>query len=794
MKNLFCYISLKRILAIIIVQIIILTGILSCSRAKAIDLEGTGIKTNAENLETLEKDDDSNMQGRSIVSGYDDDPYSRLGTDINNSNGYGYVLPDKFDPRNNANYVIADRQQGNTSLCWMYAPVNATEILTAKNFGSKFELSKAYGAVCLSNVMIPNNYIGGGYYNRDVDSNGYFSLSLQYLTNWNTPLFSNSTTMWNSIVAENDYPLSKVTNFQGQFIDNDFINASPLLNVTNAVYLNNYVNCTGDTRSAYQNDIKHAIYEYGAVSVPVRLSNSYYGYYGSTYEYNYFYSENGSDPFYNSFSNHAITIVGWDDNYPRTCFNISSNYPTHNGAWLVKNSAYRNSFWLSYDEASIGYNNNALMSITGVQKSSDKERMLSYDYLPVKKSSTCFNNDVYLCNVYDVSGFSDDYEGINKVMFYYSTEKSTDYKIKIVPVGNNGNIPSNIDSYSILASGSVQGEGYTTVALNSTYPTSSSNKIAVIVIFSPQYNDSNCYIPYEGSYSSTLPEINEYESYFGFINQNNSISWSDCSQVNQYNIDSNLIIRPVLFDEDSPLDNISISPTQIIDNNSDEYVSVSQMDRLFSVRTTTNRILYENVDYIKNSTGITLKQSFINSLNGANTVLCLDFTNDIQKTITINPKSVITNVSITGDTIVGDLLSSSLTGSPPRDNYEVSYQWQYSINGTTWSNIYGATNSSYLIDDNLLGRYIRLKVEPLNNYCNVETGNVSASTSLKVVVLGDVNLDGSVTVGDVTQLQRYLANIITLNNEQLLAADYNRDGLVNIEDCTLIQKKALGLI
>ena len=160
MKNLFCYISLKRILAIIIVQIIILTGILSCSRAKAIDLEGTGIKTNAENLETLEKDDDSNMQGRSIVSGYDDDPYSRLGTDINNSNGYGYVLPDKFDPRNNANYVIADRQQGNTSLCWMYAPVNATEILTAKNFGSKFELSKAYGAVCLSNVMIPNNYIG----------------------------------------------------------------------------------------------------------------------------------------------------------------------------------------------------------------------------------------------------------------------------------------------------------------------------------------------------------------------------------------------------------------------------------------------------------------------------------------------------------------------------------------------------------------------------------------------------------------------------------------------------------
>ena len=95
-----------------------------------------------------------------------------------------------------------------------------------------------------------------------------------------------------------------------------------------------------------------------------------------------------------------------------------------------------------------------------------------------------------------------------------------------------------------------------------------------------------------------------------------------------------------------------------------------------------------------------------------------------------------------------------------------------------------------------MGRYIRLKVSALNNYCNVEP-NVewySAPTSLKVVVLGDVNLDGTVTVNDVTLLQKYLAAIVTLNNEQLLAADYNRDGMITIYDCTLIQMKASGLI
>ena len=36
-------------------------------------------------------------------------------------------------------------------------------------------------------------------------------------------------------------------------------------------------------------------------------------------------------------ANHAVTIVGWDDNYPKENF-ISEHQPPENGAWLVKNS------------------------------------------------------------------------------------------------------------------------------------------------------------------------------------------------------------------------------------------------------------------------------------------------------------------------------------------------------------------------------------------------------------------------------------------------------------------------
>jgi hypothetical protein len=58
---------------------------------------------------------------------------------------------------------------------------------------------------------------------------------------------------------------------------------------------------------------------------------------------------------------------------------------------------------------------------------------------------------------------------------------------------------------------------------------------------------------------------------------------------------------------------------------------------------------------------------------------------------------------------------------------------------------------------------------------------------LDSVLLGDANGDGYVNISDVTDIQRAVAEIGTLDDLRKKAADVNGDGVVTIDDATLLQ-------
>ena len=116
-------------------------------------------------------------------------------------------------------------------------------------------------------------------------------------------------------------------------------------------------------------------------------------------------------------SNHAVCIVGYDDNFPKEYFNDPNGTIGGNGAWLVKNSwgsvdaedpakasFWGNNgsgyFWLSYYDQSIEIpesfkfadNKEEAMTLTNIDM---------YDLMPqITRDQVAYDDDVYMANIF----------------------------------------------------------------------------------------------------------------------------------------------------------------------------------------------------------------------------------------------------------------------------------------------------------------------------------------------------------------------------------------------------------
>ena len=186
-------------------------------------------------------------------------------------------------------FLTPVKDQGLEGNCWAFSAMAALESCILKASDLSFDLSEAN----LKNLMAYYSDYG---YMVAVNDGGHPEMAYGYLASWLGP------------INEQD---------DSYYID-DFL--SPLLSsifhVQNILFLkrNDYTDNDG---------IKNAILKYGAVSTSMYYSSSYL-----KNSVSYYYSGSHS-------TNHAVCIVGWDDNYSRDNF---KNTPSGDGAWIVRNS------------------------------------------------------------------------------------------------------------------------------------------------------------------------------------------------------------------------------------------------------------------------------------------------------------------------------------------------------------------------------------------------------------------------------------------------------------------------
>ncbi|MBR0057847.1 MAG: hypothetical protein IJP99_00730 [Methanobrevibacter sp.] len=265
-------------------------------------------------------------------------------------NPYNSTIPSRYDLRDYA-LVSSVKNQGNEGNCWAFAALSALESCILKATGIEYDFSEEN----MKNLMAKFSDYG---WNFATNIGGTAEMIMAYFLSWMGP------------VNESD----------DKYIINTYL--SPLMesimHVQNIIFLprSNYTDNDG---------IKQAILNYGAVFTSFYTTYSKYQYYTGT-----------NNP------NHAVAIVGWDDNFSKN--NFGNNKPPADGAWICKNSwgtnwADKGYFYVSYYDtrfAQVGVSDVSYTFILNDTVKYDKNYQYDVigktDYLLTNQSTVWYQN------------------------------------------------------------------------------------------------------------------------------------------------------------------------------------------------------------------------------------------------------------------------------------------------------------------------------------------------------------------------------------------------------------------
>ncbi len=208
-----------------------------------------------------------------------------------------------------------------------------------------------------------------------------------------------------------------------------------------------------------------------------------------TYEQSRYY--NASTGAYNCDSavtpNHAVTLVGWDDNYSASNFTVN---PGQNGAWLVKNSwgtnwgtqagggSSRGYFWLSYADQSLSAEANAFELMPPVAD----EKLYTYVDLGMIYAVGYGKENAWMKSVFTSAAP----ETLNSVGLFFSADGAS-YNIYVTRYDAASGQYVNV--WQTPQSGTAANAGYQKISMTSPVNLEANQKFEIIVqINTPGYN------------------------------------------------------------------------------------------------------------------------------------------------------------------------------------------------------------------------------------------------------------------------------------------------------------------
>ena len=237
---------------------------------------------------------------------------------INNTPYKFDTLPDKFNLKDYG-LVGPVRDQGYMGACWTFATSGALESALLKATGKLYNFSQDN----IQNTMLQYSIYGVD----GILEGAQQSTGVGYLVNWYGP-----------------YPTDLDRYDELGKVSTHINMANESIHVQDVVFFPARQNATDNYI------FKKALMDYGAFLVAI--------YSGESSKY---YNETSAARYYNGTKgiNHAVTLVGWDDNYLASNF---LNPPSGDGAWIIKNSwgtdwGDEGYFYLSYYDTSFNTQN-----------------------------------------------------------------------------------------------------------------------------------------------------------------------------------------------------------------------------------------------------------------------------------------------------------------------------------------------------------------------------------------------------------------------------------------------------